>query len=905
MLMQLISFMAIVAFSLVPDDPAGKEPAADLKSVTVVVVDRDGEAPIKSFTCRAWYDVPGRKRAPDGNLWTPVISPAGTFELQVPSSCRLSVLVKAPDYIGGYPLLNEFVIKSTDNPRKVVVRLRKGITVKGSVRDSQTGEPISGATVAPLISVLPVWEPDKDKQVKTGVDGRYEVRGVDPELGVSASHPDYPNFPDFPDGKRTGPNHDIFLAQGVTVAARVVDSDGNPLEGAKSIDINGKEVASDKNGKLIFRNPDPFLALTFHKEGYIDRKIEFEKISREMSKPGGFVVVMETTIELKGRVVAPDGRPVSAFSVAAGPSDPTNDFGPPAPADLEVITVPDGPSKVPSRWNSVQCDVKGGEGSFSLGLSKEGKTWVGVAAEGFAAWEGWVEVKRGGEPMEVRLSPGVVVSARVAVPESLKGRVKARLIPRRDKSDIGGLPSEPPAEELPTRTASLSSEGILKFEHVRPDGYRLILEAPGLRETVLAIDVPRIDLDLGLIPINVPAATGRIEGQVWRPQSDKGGVWAFAEGYLKPFPYRGSSDEVDQIDFQADEDGRFKIDRVPVGLTTIRFPFQVFDVIDSYEWTALVVEGQTTVIRAFDPEGHREYTLAFDIGDGSKSQYESGTGLGASRKVENVTSSSPLIPELDGKAATPREPMFRVELTPLSKGPLLYAEPDWEVLDSRRKVVLPDVGPGTYRLRIHDWLGLRGLESGPLFDQEVDVPHGGRGEVHIALGSGCITGKIPAPKQDFDRPVEVTALAKGGDMPLRRARCDDDGHFCVRYLSPGTYTLFIHDPKAGYCRVDDVVVPAGVVDVGERKLSAGASVRGDIRFERLSPLPDEVVAVGPSGVTVRREFQVYSSFDRFEFAGLWPGQWIILVRKGNSVLTSEKIKIGGTEKSYMSLTTGR
>ncbi len=66
---------------------------------------------------------------------------------------------------------------------------------------------------------------------------------------------------------------------------------------------------------------------------------------------------------------------------------------------------------------------------------------------------------------------------------------------------------------------------------------------------------------------------------------------------------------------------------------------------------------------------------------------------------------------------TPREPMFRVELVPLSKDPLSFAQPDWEELDAQRKVVLPDVGPGTYRLRVYDWLGLAGLDSGPLFDQ--------------------------------------------------------------------------------------------------------------------------------------------------------------------------------------------
>ncbi len=156
----------------------------------------------------------------------------------------------------------------------------------------------------------------------------------------------------------------------------------------------------------------------------------------------------------------------------------------------------------------------------------------------------------------------------------------------------------------------------------------------------------------------------------------------------------------------------------------------VFDVQDAYEWTALVVEGQTTSIQAFDPEAHREFTLTFRIGDRSKSQYESGTGLGASRKVENVTIEMPSpfpVPEAEKKEPGPHPPAFSVDLKPLSKVPLVYAEPEWEELDLRRKVVLSDVSPGTYRLRIGDWHGWADIDGGPLFEGEVVVRAGGLG----------------------------------------------------------------------------------------------------------------------------------------------------------------------------------
>ena len=261
--------------------------------------------------------------------------------------------------------------------------------------------------------------------------------------------------------------------------------------------------------------------------------------------------------------------------------------------------------------------------------------------------------------------------------------------------------------------------------------------------------MPEGNFDVGTVRVEVRTTTGRIEGQVWHPKDKGGGVWSFANGNIRGFRF-GESDDGRSFGFQADENGRFKVERVPTGLTTVEFTYAVFDVIYSYEWSTLVVEGKTTVVGAFDPAGGQELTLAFAIGDGSKAQYESGTGLGASRKVDNVTVSSNLVAMLlhkENEAPKLREPMFRVELTPLSKGPLSYARPDWAELDAQRKIVLPDVGSGTYRLRLYDWLGLRGLDSGPLFDRDVIVPSGARKEVRVEFGAGVSPAGPPPRKR--------------------------------------------------------------------------------------------------------------------------------------------------------------
>ena len=142
--------LALAAAAVNPQSQAPKA-GADLKLVTVAIVDSVTGKPVTAFTYQAWYDAPGLQSRPEDDVWNVVNSAAGTFEIEAPRACRLSVMAKAPDYIGGYPLLNEFVIKSGDDPRRVVVRLRRGITVKGTIRDSRTKRPIDGATVAPLI----------------------------------------------------------------------------------------------------------------------------------------------------------------------------------------------------------------------------------------------------------------------------------------------------------------------------------------------------------------------------------------------------------------------------------------------------------------------------------------------------------------------------------------------------------------------------------------------------------------------------------------------------------------------------------------------------------------------------------------------------------------------------------
>jgi hypothetical protein len=72
-----------------PRDDAPPAAAADLKPVTVAVVDRGSNAPATAFTAYFRYDAPVRV-SPENENWTPVESPSGTFETQAPPDCLSS-----------------------------------------------------------------------------------------------------------------------------------------------------------------------------------------------------------------------------------------------------------------------------------------------------------------------------------------------------------------------------------------------------------------------------------------------------------------------------------------------------------------------------------------------------------------------------------------------------------------------------------------------------------------------------------------------------------------------------------------------------------------------------------------------------------------------------------------------
>ena len=113
--------------------------------------------------------------------------------------------------------------------------------------------------------------------------------------------------------------------------------------------MNEKHATSGKDGKLVFQNRRLALRPDFRKVGFIDSKLEFDEIRPGMRKPEGFVVVMEPSIDAdRCGLSRPNGTPVNAFTVAAGPG------------------------KLPSGSASVWLEVQGRDGRCQPGSLEEG-----------------------------------------------------------------------------------------------------------------------------------------------------------------------------------------------------------------------------------------------------------------------------------------------------------------------------------------------------------------------------------------------------------------------------------------------------------------------------------------------------------------------------------------------------
>jgi hypothetical protein len=829
-------------------------PWKNLSPLTVAVVDNETRQPVTDFSYTYTISTAAEKYDPVIVRPIEVHSDEGAFLLLAPSSCQIDLRIERGSVIGGANVLHHCDVTTENVLRRIEVPVEVGTDMRGAVVDSRTKRPVEGALVSPIVFTVPLFRPDRNRGVKTDALGQFTLRGISAGLGINVWHPDYLEFNQH--GFQGVAGGRIELNSGETIAGVIKDRSGHPIPDVEVSDGAGKSVRTLEDGSFTLRSPSVWgenqtYNLSFRKEGFLDKDL-----SQKPPVRSPLSIVLDSPPRLAGCVLDPAGHPVAQFTVKAGPG------------------------REPEEWCCSTQTVSDSGGRFSLGIrtdrstADDSKVWVGVKAPGLAQWETAIDGWQGTTSITVRLKAGVTVTG--SVTNALgRGPMVAKLLPcRQQKEDSAREISA--RQELGRRETPLDSRGCYRFAHVSPGSYRLAVAGPGLSPISTAIEVRDVDIAVG--PLSV-AGTGTLVGQVY-DADQKGRPWAFADGNVAFQDSSGNSNaeefgHLKRIEFKTDEGGRFKLNNVPIGLVSVNIPYYMGDVGGAYSRVARISEGKITEVRFFGTSETWNLTCQFIIGDGSPAQFSSGTGTGAKRKVENVTT---------------RPAMFRVDLVPKQEL-LSFCAPEWHELDARQQIVLRDVHPGRYHVVVGDWLMSIGFR-GALYERDIEVQPE-RTALKVPLGAGSITGAVQWSRQ-FRYMIHVLAVGKEHHA-IHHARCDDRGNFCVRYLPPDEYVLYAHDFDAGWCKLPGVALDNKSVDVGSHKLGLGGTIAGAVPPRLANDRSVTIAAIDSLGIVIKNSEWRENPGRGFQFSGLWPGKWMIELKQGDQVLSAKPVVLRGTE----------
>jgi hypothetical protein len=491
--------------------------------------------------------------------------------------CELNFRIAASGLLAGYGKNSgSFEVNGTN--REFVFKAWRGMHVRGTVVAADTGKPITGADVGPIIFCPPLFVTDRERLVKTDANGRFELTGVDRRLGIGAAHLAYvENTVGFNLQDEATTNSDgsisvvLKLERGKKVDGVVKDDRGKLLGGVEVETGDGKKTLTDSRGEFHFEGIEPRreFMLILKKDGFVEKWIYESKVKR-----GNLKITMERQSELKGRVVGPDGQIVTNFTAWAGPGQE------PSFSCNETNAHPDG--------------------TFRLLIQERSKTnWIGIRAPECAPWFGNVMLSDLKKEIVFHLEPGVDVNlSLVLAAEKRAGlRGQLQLIRMTPKEMVN--PDDPSQQQsIATCEALLDAAGAMHFHHVAAGRYLLTLRGPAVSPLSMKVVVAKTSVGLGVLKLR---GTGTIVGQIFSPEKSQVKP-AYARGEIY-FQIGGEAESNrEMIPFTADANGKFRVENVPVGNVSVHLPFMATaDIRDAVVREASVVEDKTTEVKFFEP----------------------------------------------------------------------------------------------------------------------------------------------------------------------------------------------------------------------------------------------------------------------------------------------------------------
>jgi carboxypeptidase family protein len=542
--------------------------------VTITVVDAKSLEPVEAFEYFVIVDTADGVTKGKWRDWVAFDQRDAVLSLDLPMACKLNLGVRAKEYVYDYPGAAGYVITADPASREIEYKLKTGITFKGRVVDSETGQPIAGASVSPQKFTPPGWSPDHERSILTDAQGNFELPGLT-HSGLLVEHRgyrrlEYPTWNNEPGDKI---EDEIRLARAEMFSGVVRDDQGNPVPDIVVQDGTGQKVTTDAFGKFEQLSATYWggQTRTYLVEVSAPGFVRYYKGFREVPEDG-LVVTLDREFVIRGKVIGPDGTPVPSFVVWAGPG------------------------KTPLGWRCKSTVIQGSlDGTFSIGIEFDpAENWVAVRAPGFAPFETWIPMNRDGDPLRVELDPGVSITGTVVrngedIVDGIAHLVFDRQAPRSWSSD-----SKSAASDFFSSSVPIHADGTFELGHIRPGQYKLHIGGANFTGQWLDLVVEDSGHAIGAIPVD---GVGTVTGIVY---NFNGAPWAFKDGELF-HPALWPDDTMSLIRgggcirFRTDEHGKFRVEGVPVGDAQVECSINLSaDMLSSIGVKAAVEAGRTT-----------------------------------------------------------------------------------------------------------------------------------------------------------------------------------------------------------------------------------------------------------------------------------------------------------------------
>jgi len=689
-------------------------------------------------------------------------------------------------------------VLAASSSEPVAIALAPTATLSGRVVEADTGKPLAGIRLVARSEGAALL-------TRSLADGRYSIRGLGPRRYRLSAEDDrfvpWTRSVSVVAGQSEA--QDVPLARAATLAGRVVNEEGAPIEGVRvRVSRGGENVvrafirslegeqavvrtARDGSFRATRLAPGDNLRLDLRHDDYEERAIGGISLAPGATR-SGLSVVMRRGLAVRGVVKDEDGRPVAGCEVTLSSSRTIR--GGRGGMQMQLI----GPG------NQVRRETEA-DGRFEFRGLKAGGYTVSARRSGFArATVDPVNVTeaRAAEPLELVLRPGATITG--VLRDKTGNGASGWFVSARAAGQGAGPALGPGANrsEAPT-----GADGVFLLEGLTAgETYELQLMGPaGLGPRRAGVVAPAEGVEL---TVN---GTGQVRGRVVdadsgraipefevRYQPDAQGGMRFV---MRAGPGAGRG-PYERQSFQA-EDGSFVLEDVPAG-----------------RWT----------IEAFAPAYQAGSASAVQVGEGEASEGVevrlSKGGVVTGRVLES-RGGRPILDatvRAEQSGAEPRMGMVRMG----DEGG------DHEAgTDAEGRYELTGLAPGTWKVTAShaDWSEATAsveLKDAPA-TADIRLGRGG------SLGGSVLAGGRPVAG------AQIT-LAAAGDSGMRpgmgflgggeqSALSDEGGRFRFDRLTPGRYSLSAALRDQTSAPAEAVVTGDDAQDV-QLTLAEGALVRG-------------------------------------------------------------------------------